>query len=137
VIWALFHNIFMRLRLTLARFVNNLRRNPLLIEYTSHLKTLDCIYLDTSFTDSVHFPTKANGLVELLQKVAKYPPDTTFHLTAWTFGYEEVWLALSKALNSQVSAKLPQNLEDYFLTTFQTINLLVNCIDRFMSIATS
>lgn len=47
------------------------------------------------------FPTKAEGLRELITKVSKYPPDTVFHLSAWTFGYEEVWVALANALNSQ------------------------------------
>jgi DNA cross-link repair 1C protein len=83
-------------------FVNSLTRNPFLIEYTSGLKTLDCIYLDTSNTSPIEFPTKADGIKELLQKVAKYPPDTVFHLAAWTFGYEEVWMTLSKALKSPV-----------------------------------
>jgi len=73
-----------------------------LIEYVSGLKTLDCIYLDTSNTSDVPFPTKAAGLKELLIKVSEYPPDTVFHFEAWTFGYEEVWMALSKALKSQV-----------------------------------
>ncbi len=83
-------------------FVNNIRRNPLLIEYTSGLKKLDCIYLDTTFTEPIHFPTKAEGLTELLKKVSKYPADTVFHFKAWTFGYEEVWIALSKSLKSAV-----------------------------------
>jgi hypothetical protein len=84
-------------------FVNNLTRNPFLIEYTSGLKTLDCIYLDTSNTQPLEFPTKADGLKELLQKVSQYPTDAVFHLSAWTFGYEEVWMALSRKLNSPVS----------------------------------
>lgn len=84
-------------------FVNNLSRNPFLIEYTSGLKTIDCIYLDTSNTADIPFPTKAAGLKELLEKVSKYPPETVFHFEAWTFGYEEVWMALSKALKSPVS----------------------------------
>jgi DNA cross-link repair 1C protein len=83
-------------------FVNSLTRNPFLIEYTSDLKTLDCIYLDTSNTSPIEFPTKADGIKELLQKVSKYPQDTVFHFAAWTFGYEEVWMALSKALQSPV-----------------------------------
>lgn len=83
-------------------FVNNLTRNPIIIEYTSGLKTLDCIYLDTSNVRDIPFPTKANGLKELLQKVSKYPADTVFHFSAWTFGYEEVWMALSRTLKSQV-----------------------------------
>ncbi|KAL2060019.1 hypothetical protein VTL71DRAFT_9841 [Oculimacula yallundae] len=83
-------------------FVNSLLRNPLLIEYTSGLKTLDCIYLDTSNTEPRIFPPKAHGLKELLGKVSKYPSDTVFHLSTWTYGYEEVWMALSKALKSQI-----------------------------------
>jgi DNA cross-link repair 1C protein len=85
-------------------FVNNLTRNPFLIEYTSGLKPLDCIYLDTSNTQPVEFQTKAEGLKELLQKVSKYPADTIFHFSAWTFGYEEVWMALSKTLMSPVGS---------------------------------
>ena len=84
-------------------FVNSLSRNPFLIEYVSGLKTLDCIYLDTSNVDPIDFPAKADGLKELLQKVSQYPPDTFFHFSAWTFGYEEVWMALSRVLNSPVS----------------------------------
>jgi len=83
-------------------FVDSLTRNPFLIQYTSGLKIIDCIYLDTSNTEPITFPTKVEGLKELLQKVSKYPPDTTFHFDAWTFGYEEVWMALSRALQSPV-----------------------------------
>lgn len=83
-------------------FVNNLKRNPFMIEYTSGLKTLDCIYLDTSNLTPIEFPTKAVGLAELLKKVAAYPKNTVFHLSSWTFGYEEVWMALSRTLRSRV-----------------------------------
>jgi DNA cross-link repair 1C protein len=67
-------------------FVNSLARNPALIEYSSGLRTLDTIYLDTSFTSNVPFQTKAEGLKELLHKVARYPEDTIFHFRAWTYG---------------------------------------------------
>jgi DNA cross-link repair 1C protein len=92
-------------------FVNALARNLFLAEYTSSLKTLNCIYLDTSFTEDVAFPTKAEGLTELLQKVSKYPPTTEFHFAAWTFGYEEVWMALSRSLKSQVRKVLSGSRE--------------------------
>ena len=84
-------------------FVNSLIRNPFLIEYTIGLKTLDCIYLDTSNTENIAFPSQTEGLVELVDKVLQYPSETVFHFSSWTFGYEKVWLALSKALKSQVS----------------------------------
>lgn len=64
------------------------------------------LYLDTTFavTKDLYrvFPSKAEGLRELLEKVAKYPKTTVFHMNAWTLGYEDVWLALSAALGSQV-----------------------------------
>ena len=83
-------------------FVNAIARNPSLVEYTSGFKTLDKIYLDTSFTDDVPFQTKVDGIAELLRKISAYPDDTIFHLQAWTYGYEDVWIALSKALRSKV-----------------------------------
>lgn len=88
-------------------FVNSLVRNPNLIEYASGIRRLDKIYLDTSFTRDTPFQTKAEGIAELLRKVAQYPQDTIFHFQAWTYGYEEVWIALSRALKSPVSGTDP------------------------------
>ncbi|KAG0651652.1 DNA cross-link repair 1C [Hyphodiscus hymeniophilus] len=96
-------------------FVNNLTRNPFLIGYTCGLKTLDRIYLDTSNTTDIPFPPKADGLKELLQKVSKYPADTVFHFSAWTFGYEEVWMALSQALKSQI------HVDDYKVRLYASL----------------
>jgi Cft2 family RNA processing exonuclease len=67
-------------------FVNSIARSPALVEYTTGLKTLDTIYLDTSFVDDIAFPTKSEGIRELLQKVSRYPADTIFHFQAWTYG---------------------------------------------------
>ncbi|KAK2756173.1 Protein artemis [Arachnomyces sp. PD_36] len=87
-------------------WVNSLVRNPVLIPYTLGNKRLDKIYLDTTFatTSNIYrtFPSKAEGIHELLQKVGKYPESTVFYFRSWTFGYEEVWLALSAALNTPV-----------------------------------
>lgn len=96
-------------------FVNNLTRNPYLIEYTSGMKTLDCIYLDTSNTGPVSFPTKAEGLKELIGKIRQYPPNTKFHFSAWTFGYEEVWAALSRTLDSQI------HVDKYKIKLYQSL----------------
>ena len=82
--------------------VSAIARSPALVEYSSGLKTIDTIYLDTSFTDDIEFPTKSEGIRELLLKVSKYPEDTIFHFQAWTYGYEDVWIALSKALQSKI-----------------------------------
>ncbi|KAL2001680.1 hypothetical protein VTN02DRAFT_1401 [Thermoascus thermophilus] len=87
-------------------WVNSLIRNPVLIPYTLGQRRLDKIYLDTTFAvkPDVYrdFPSKAEGIRELLEKVQAYPDDTIFYFRAWTFGYEEVWQALSVALNSKI-----------------------------------
>ncbi|KAL5119686.1 hypothetical protein ACEQ8H_002292 [Pleosporales sp. CAS-2024a] len=87
-------------------WVNSLVRNPLLLPYTLGSRRLDCIYLDTTFATKPepyrNFPSKAAGINELLEKVGQYPDDTVFYFHAWTFGYEDVWLALSTYLKSPV-----------------------------------
>lgn len=84
-------------------WVNNIARNPAIVEYTHGVKTLDRIYLDTSVLDDYPLNTKAQGLRDLLAQVARYPADTVFFVQAWTYGYEDVWIALAKALESKVS----------------------------------
>ncbi|MCJ1405806.1 hypothetical protein MMC11_009036 [Xylographa trunciseda] len=87
-------------------WVNAIARDPMLMPYASGLRRLNKIYLDTTFATKNdpyrHFPTKAEGLQELLIKIAAYPSDTVFHFNAWTFGYEGVWSALAAALRSRI-----------------------------------
>lgn len=89
-------------------WVNSLIRHPILIPYTLGNKQLDKLYLDTTFASASNiyreFPSKAEGQAELLRKIDMYPDDTVFYFRAWTFGYEEVWMALSAALNAKVGA---------------------------------
>ncbi|KAH6880460.1 hypothetical protein B0T10DRAFT_144375 [Thelonectria olida] len=96
-------------------FVNSIARSPILVQYTSGIKTLDKIYLDTSFIEDIPFQTKAQGIAELIKKVLKYPADTVFHFQAWTYGYEDVWVALSKALKS------PIHVDDYKLRIYGSL----------------
>ncbi|KAI7214101.1 hypothetical protein KC333_g6212 [Hortaea werneckii] len=86
-------------------------RHPLLIPYVCSgkrkpLKRLDCVYLDTTFAQKAdpyrEFPSKAEGLTEILMAVSRYPQNTLFYFDSWTFGYEDVWQTLAAALNSQI-----------------------------------
>ncbi|EHY58617.1 hypothetical protein HRR83_007337 [Exophiala dermatitidis] len=98
-------------------WVNSIVQNPVILPYTCRLKTLDCIYLDTTFASHDEpyreFPTKAEGLKELLEKVGQCSPDTIFYFRAWTLGYEDVWVALSNYLDSRV------HVDDYQLRIFR------------------
>ncbi|KAL4763393.1 putative DNA repair protein [Aspergillus foveolatus] len=75
-------------------WIDSLIRHPILIPYTLGIKRLDKVYLDTTFAHTSHiprtFPTKAEGIAELLRKLEPYPENTNFYFRAWTFGYEEV-----------------------------------------------
>ncbi|RYP93099.1 hypothetical protein DL770_000756 [Monosporascus sp. CRB-9-2] len=107
-------------------WVNAIARNPCILEYSSGFRSLDCIYLDTSVLDDYHIQTKAEGLQELLEKVAQYPDDTIFHFQAWTYGYEEVWIALAKALRSKI------HVDDYKLRIYKSlISATKSTDDRF------
>ncbi|KAI3393745.1 hypothetical protein diail_3746 [Diaporthe ilicicola] len=102
--------------------VEALLRNPCMVEYSMgrnqrQLKTLDKIYLDTSFTEDVQFQTKADGLRELLEKVAEHPKDTFFYFSAWTYGYEDVWIALAKALNTRI------HVDDYKMKVYESLRV--------------
>ncbi|KAI1423171.1 artemis protein [Xylaria sp. FL1777] len=97
------------------RFITAITQNPNMIEYSSGWKTLDRIYLDTSVLDDYPLQTKAEGLHELFEKLQKYPQDTIFHFQAWTYGYEEVWIALSKALNSKI------HVDEYKMRVFESL----------------
>lgn len=87
-------------------WVNAIVRQPIMIPYTHGLRVLDKIFLDTTFALDEdpyrRFPTKAQGLSELLTKTSKFPEDTVFHFNAWTLGYEDVWVAIAAHLKSQV-----------------------------------
>ena len=87
-------------------WVNAISRSPVMIPFTCGLQQLDCIYLDTTFAthQSIyrHFPTKEDGLKELLRKIHNLPPETVFYFRAWTLGYEDVWTALASSLRTTV-----------------------------------
>lgn len=87
-------------------WISKLVRHPTMVAYSSGLKRLDNIYLDTTFASSEqpykHFPSKADGISELIEKLSHYPPDAVFYFNTWTFGYEDCWVALSHALGSKV-----------------------------------
>jgi hypothetical protein len=103
-------------------WVNSIVQNPVLLPYTFGNRRLDCIYLDTTFATKRRsyekFPSKAEGIQELLDKVSQYPEDTVFYFHSWTFGYENVWIALSAFLGSRI------HLDDYRSRIYGSLSTL-------------
>ena len=123
-------------------WVNTIAREPVLIPYTTGLRDLDNIYLDTTFATKKdpyrHFPTKAEGLQELLKKVAAYPDNTVFHFNAWTFGYEPVWTALATALRSQVLIScFPNKVSSIDMCRYMWTDINGGCIIRLRAVLAS
>lgn len=87
-------------------WVNSLVQCPVLLPYTLGKRRLKCMYLDTTFATKRepyrNFPSKAEGIRELLDKISQFSDDTIFYFHSWTFGYESVWLALSTYLESRI-----------------------------------
>lgn len=87
-------------------WVNSLVRHPILIPFAIGLKRLDCMYLDTTFASHQdiyrEFPSKAEGLAELIKKIKQCPNDSIFYFRAWTLGYEDVWITLRDIIGSQI-----------------------------------
>ena len=92
--------------------VDSLTRNPIMIPFTKGLDIIDTVYLDTTFAlphqKDFDFPSKADGIAELLGKLKQYAPEVVFLLPQWTLGYEDAWLAVSYALESQAGGFIPR-----------------------------
>jgi hypothetical protein len=103
-------------------WINSMVQNPVLIPYTLGKRRLDCMYLDTTFATKSQpykeFPSKAEGIRELLHKISEYPHNTIFYFHSWTFGYENVWVALSNALESRI------HLDDYRTRIYGSLSTL-------------
>jgi hypothetical protein len=103
-------------------WVNSLVQNPVLLPYTLETRRLNCMYLDTTFASKKEpyreFPSKAEGIRELLSRVSEYPDDTIFYFHSWTFGYENVWVALSNFLESRI------HLDDYRARIYGSLSTL-------------
>lgn len=106
-------------------WIDAIVRNPCLVPYSFGQMRLDNIYLDTTFASRnapyKDFMPKADGVAELLAKVVEYPDDTIFYFNAWTFGYEEVWVALSAFLDSRV------HLDPYRYRLYRSLGESAEC----------
>ncbi|KAI0299686.1 hypothetical protein B0F90DRAFT_1727814 [Multifurca ochricompacta] len=105
-------------------FLDDIRRNPFLQPYLAPpeiqkdaapgernkecqgfalFKTLDTIYLDTAcLLSTSEVPTKSDAVQGLVSLMALFPPDTTFFINAWTWGYEDILRAVAHSFQSQI-----------------------------------
>jgi DNA cross-link repair 1C protein len=96
-------------------FLNTIKRNPFLQPYIAPTsssfsgssnpisKTLESIYLDTAcvFSD-LHVPTKEQATEGLVEMMDLFPRDVSFFINSWTWGYEDLFKAISWRFGSKV-----------------------------------
>ncbi|KAJ7620985.1 beta-lactamase-like protein [Roridomyces roridus] len=93
-------------------FLDSIIHNPFLQPYLatddSHSdgtfnERLDAIYLDTACVmSSSAVPTKACATAGLIQLMKLLPPTAYFFINSWTWGYEDVLKAISRAFRSKI-----------------------------------
>lgn len=82
-------------------WVDSLPRNPFLFPYTTELRTIDTVYLDTTYQyrsePYIQMNQNHEGLRILTSWLALYPMDGSIriHLTNPTLGFEEAWAQLA------------------------------------------
>ncbi|KAI9448810.1 hypothetical protein BJY52DRAFT_1310396 [Lactarius psammicola] len=105
-------------------FLDDIRRNPFLQPYLAPpetpasvvlgqrdskykgeplFKTLDAIYLDTAcLLSTTEVPTKSDATLGLVSLMALFPPETSFFINSWTWGYEDVLRAIAHHFQSRI-----------------------------------
>ncbi|KAG0258584.1 hypothetical protein DFQ27_004549 [Actinomortierella ambigua] len=75
------------------------------------------------------FPPRQQVVGELVQFIDRRPRMAHYYIDAWTFGYEEIWIGLSQAFNSQV------HVTPYLYELYAAINdLLANRILPYLTL---
>lgn len=60
------------------------------------------IYIDDEAIKSAEWPLpKKDAAIELIRLLERYPQNATFFLDMWTWGYEEIYMAIGKSLQTQ------------------------------------
>ncbi|KAK7035771.1 DNA cross-link repair 1A protein [Favolaschia claudopus] len=92
-------------------FLESITHNPFLQPYLAGddsqprdpNSVLEAIYLDTaSVMTSSSVPTKANATSGLIDLMKMLPTTTYFFINSWTWGYEDVLKAVSRAFRTQI-----------------------------------
>ncbi|KAF9926969.1 hypothetical protein FBU30_003611, partial [Linnemannia zychae] len=84
-----------------ATDLQGLRTMPI---FSSSIQSIDRLYLDTTCCHPAFekFPTRDQAISDLIIFINRRPRLAHYYIDAWTFGYEDVWIGLSKAFNTKI-----------------------------------
>lgn len=90
-------------------WLDSIGKNPYLFPYTTNLKTLDTIYLDTTFgyrgEPYIEMPSNNDGIrvaILLLDAYPKDDPELEFWFVDTVLGFEEAWVQIAKSFGGRI-----------------------------------
>ncbi|KAF9571480.1 hypothetical protein EC968_000511 [Mortierella alpina] len=90
--------------------------------FTSTTQRIDRLYLDTTcchpaFKD---FPSRDLAISDLITFINRRPRMAHYYIDAWTFGYEDIWIALSRAFHTKI------HVSSYLYELYEAIDELIH-----------
>ncbi|KAF9955668.1 hypothetical protein BGZ72_003518 [Mortierella alpina] len=72
--------------------------------FTSATQRIDRLYLDTTCCHPAfkEFPSRDLAISDLITFINRRPRMAHYYIDAWTFGYEDIWIALSRAFHTKI-----------------------------------
>ncbi|KAG0068775.1 hypothetical protein BGZ89_004100 [Linnemannia elongata] len=72
--------------------------------FSSSMQQIDRLYLDTTCCHPAFekFPSREFAISDLVTFVNRRPGLAHYYIDAWTFGYEDIWIGLSKAFHTKI-----------------------------------
>ncbi|KAF9902992.1 hypothetical protein EC991_004326 [Linnemannia zychae] len=72
--------------------------------FSSSMQPIDRLYLDTTCCHPAFetFPSREFAIADLLTFINRRPRLAHYYIDAWTFGYEDIWIGLSKAFHTKI-----------------------------------
>lgn len=72
--------------------------------FSSSMQQIDRLYLDTTCCHPAFekFPSRDFAISDLVTFVNRRPRLAHYYIDAWTFGYEDIWIGLSKAFHTKI-----------------------------------
>ncbi|KAF9941318.1 hypothetical protein BGZ67_005369 [Mortierella alpina] len=72
--------------------------------FTSTTQRIDRLYLDTTCCHPAfkEFPSRDLAISDLITFINRRPRMAHYYIDAWTFGYEDIWIALSRAFHTKI-----------------------------------
>ncbi|KAF9361739.1 hypothetical protein BGX26_012460 [Mortierella sp. AD094] len=90
--------------------------------FSSSTQRIHRLYLDTTYCHQEFqaFPSREFIVSDLVTFINRRPRLAHYYIDAWTFGYEDIWIGLSKAFNTKI------HVSPYFYELYKAIDDMIS-----------